>query len=130
MRSFICGLAIFVSLFLFGSLAIADETQPGDFGHRHHDLHTAGVIASLMKKTKSQCCEGETSGECRATILKYKANGVVEALLNRKWCPLSTTVHYDIPLIEGVDAVVCASKLIDKKTGCPSTYCAAAMVGG
>lgn len=106
----------------------------GHFGYKHCTLHKYGTIDELFERTKSKCCEGVMSGECRATTIDF-SSGKPMAEIDGRRCEVTAKVHTDISFPAGVAAVVCASQasLADSSEGvtsrCPAVYCAAVATG-
>lgn len=131
----------FLLLFILAcsvSLALAEDADLGNYGHRHYELHSKEIIRHLMDATGSKCCDGGMGGECRVTKIKAlsqpsEETGSVmyDAWLDGQWCPITVKVHLDIALPDDVQAVVCAHKPITTmgRGGCPATFCAAASTG-
>lgn len=118
-----------------GSIGCVDADVPfGHFGYKHCTLHKYGTIDELFERTGSQCCEGEMSGECRATTIDFSSGKPMAEIDGRK-CEVTAEIHTDISFPTDVMAVVCAHKHLPYdayegvRSACPTIYCAAVATG-
>jgi hypothetical protein len=111
-----------------------DDAPFGYYGYKHRELHRFGSIDRLMAVTGKNCCDGIDGGECRATRLHFEM-GKWYAELDGQRCAVTGAIHYDVPLPNDVEAIVCAPRVaLDPVTGrayyCPApTYCVAGTIG-
>jgi hypothetical protein len=107
-----------------GAVAEEYQSQPGDYGYRHHQYHHNGIIEELRRKTGRSCCDG--LGECRATYVNLQQKQV---FVDGKWCPLGdAAVRQDIDLPDQF-ALVCAGTSSWSLQACPRVYCVAIAPG-
>ncbi len=108
-----------------------EEKRFSWWGYRHAELHSGGVIAELVDKSKpTNCCNGVWQGECRVT--KYITDGVGarKILIDGLVCPIdkSTKIVQLNTFPEPDTVVLCANRTslrnVDTpERSCPKTFC-------
>lgn len=100
-----------------------DDTPFSFWGHRHLEAHCKGWVTQLQQQTKSACCGGITSGECRLTAVNMKT---MEVEIDGMWCPLKDAKKAVILGMDGAVALVCAghtTETMREQGTCPQRYC-------
>lgn len=98
--------------------------KPSYWKYRHQSLHERGIIDQIIKGTRSMCCGGADSGECRVSYVDRTHNRV---MIDGIWCPMSSATKFTTVtgLLLDEEAVVCAGRSHgrENENPCPPAYC-------
>jgi len=109
---------------------VSKQTRFGWSGYCHAELHRLGLVQKLLDLTKSDCCGGVLSDECRVTVINVQARTtVIDGVLCS--IPKDIVIH-QIPELrkvagcsEAAVAMICANKGSPQGQTCGAIYCAA-----